>query len=78
MKLAPGTVGAIGELTVASDLLDRGMHVFRALSPSCPFDLIATSVQGTASVEVRCAVKAPKGKYYISTIIRNPDTAYDC
>lgn len=31
-----GTVGAIHELIVATDLLKRGYHVFRAMSPACP------------------------------------------
>ena len=36
-----GTKGAAAELRVAADLMMRGYHVFRALSPACPCDLIA-------------------------------------
>lgn len=36
-----GTVGAISEMMVASDLMGKGFSVFRALSPSCFCDLIA-------------------------------------
>jgi len=35
-----GTIGAINELYVSSDLMARGLSVFRALSPSCKCDLI--------------------------------------
>jgi hypothetical protein len=35
------TTGAVGELIASADLLQRGFHVFRALSPSCPCDLLA-------------------------------------
>lgn len=34
------TVGAVSELVACADLMRRGYHVFRALSPSCPSDLL--------------------------------------
>jgi hypothetical protein len=51
--LPTGTVGAIAELAVAVDLMDRGYEVFRALSPSCSCDL-AVLMNGTLiRIEVR-------------------------
>ena len=54
-KLSSGTVGALGELRVAVDLMQRGYHVFRALSPSCPCDIIAFRNTTVLRVEVRTA-----------------------
>lgn len=48
-----GTVGAIAELEVCSDLLKRGYSVFRSVSPSSNFDLIAFKDRQMISVEVR-------------------------
>ena len=39
--LPPPTLGALSELQVAVDLMAKGYHVFRALSPDCPCDLVA-------------------------------------
>ena len=38
--LSTSTVGAMHELKVSIDLLNRSYAVFRALSPSCPSDLV--------------------------------------
>jgi hypothetical protein len=35
------TLGALAELTAAADLMRRGWHVFRALSPASSCDLVA-------------------------------------
>jgi len=51
--LPTATVGTIGELAVALDLLRRGYHVFRALSPSCPADLVAYRDGDPLKIEVR-------------------------
>ena len=40
-QVSPATRGAIAELRVATDLLARGYHVFRSVSPASPCDLIA-------------------------------------
>jgi hypothetical protein len=49
-------VGALNELRVSIDLLQRGYHVFRALSPACPCDLIAFAPDGKAlMIEVKTA-----------------------
>lgn len=41
LSVSSSTVGAIGELRVSVDLMSRGFSVFRALSPTCPADLVA-------------------------------------
>lgn len=65
--VAPGTVGAIGELMVAADLLSRGYAVFRALSPSCASDLVITEGQHLITIEVRTARKSSRtGKLWSS------------
>lgn len=38
-SLPSGSVGAVSELVVAADLLERGFEVYRALSPAAPCDL---------------------------------------
>jgi hypothetical protein len=55
LNLVPnGTLGAERELLVAAELMLRGYHVFRALSPSSPCDLIAYREDRTPiRIEVR-------------------------
>lgn len=62
VQLTTGTMGAVGEMVVAIDLINRGYHVFRALSPSCPCDLVAYR-DGVAPfrVEVRTATRKADG-----------------
>lgn len=50
--LSSGTVGAMNELVVAADLMQKGYNVFRALSPSCPYDLIVGRGDCIKRVEV--------------------------
>ena len=66
-NIAPATVGAIGELRVCADLLERGYEVFRALDQarhSC--DLIALKGNLILRIEVRSGngIYAPTG--YVS------------
>lgn len=51
-RLSTGTVGALHELKVAADLIERGFHVFRALSPSCECDLAFIENRRLFRVEV--------------------------
>jgi len=53
--LCCGTKGAIGELRVATDLLDKGYEVFRSVSPSAPCDLITLKDGEMLRIEVRTA-----------------------
>jgi hypothetical protein len=55
--VAPGTVGALAELLVSADLMAKKYHVFRALSPSCPCDLIAMKDGTMKRIEVRTAYR---------------------
>lgn len=48
-----GTVGAIGELRVAIDLLSKKYEVFKALSPSCSCDLAILKNGKLKTIEVR-------------------------
>jgi len=52
-NLSSGTVGAISELLVCSDLMKKGYSVFRALSASCFCDAIAMKGDETLKVEIR-------------------------
>lgn len=51
-ELSTGTVGAISELRAAIHLMEQGYNVFRALSPSCPFDLYAFRDDESLRIEV--------------------------
>lgn len=52
-ELSSGTRGAISELVACADLLKDGWHVFRAVSPACPFDLMAVRGHEQQRIEVR-------------------------
>lgn len=61
--IATGTMGKVGEMRVALDLLSRGRQVFEAVSPSTSCDLIYIGHRGRLiRVEVRSA-----SHYYPST-----------
>lgn len=53
------TVGAISEIVVCADLLEKGFSVFRSLSPSCFCDVIAVKDNKLHKIEVRTAYKNP-------------------
>lgn len=81
--VSPGTIGATAELRVCIDLMEKGYHVFRAVSPSSPCDLVILLPDyRTLRVEVKSvrediktgafyAPKAPVEKYdvicYVTT-----------
>lgn len=62
LKIASSTVGAISELIVAVDLMRRGKHVFRALSPACPCDLAYIEGDRLITVEVRTGTRMKSGR----------------
>lgn len=64
--LSTATVGAIAELAVAADLLQRGYDVFRAVSASCSCDLAILRSGALLRVEVRSASQSPTGGAYFS------------
>jgi hypothetical protein len=64
-EISTSTVGTIGELMVAIDLLQRGLHVFRALSPACCCDLAVIGKDGKlVQVEVRTARRTRNGRMF--------------
>ncbi len=65
LNLPTPTVGALSELRAATDLMMRGYHVFRALSPSCPCDLVAMHNGACLMIEVRTAYqREPDGHVF--------------
>lgn len=50
------------ELLVALDLMRKGYHVFRALSPACPCDLAVVSGGTTYRIEVTSGYRAKNGR----------------
>ena len=66
VPLSTGTKGALAEMRVATDLMARGLHVFRAVSPACPCDLIVMLLSGrTIRIEVKTIqVDRRSGKAY--------------
>lgn len=57
-----GVTGAISELLVAGDLMQKGFEVFRALSPASSCDLMAYKDHCFLRVEVRTGRRQKSGK----------------
>ncbi len=64
LNIPSGTVGAISELKVCVDLMSKGFHVYRAISPCAPCDLAITYQNKLYRVEVTCAYFTNSGKIY--------------
>src|SRR5260221_8449313 len=62
LPVSTGTVGAIAELAVAVDLLQRGYDVFRAVSPSCACDLAVVRAGQLTCVEVTTGYQTAPGR----------------
>jgi hypothetical protein len=60
-KLNSGTVGAMHELLACADLMRRGFEVFRAVSPSSPFDMAAFKDGKLIRIEVTTGFYTPAG-----------------
>lgn len=71
LKLPTSTVGAISELRAASDLLGKGYHVFRALSPACPCDIAVLRDGKLLRIEVKTGYRTATGKLYKSPAHNN-------
>lgn len=56
-EVSTGTQGAIAELSISADLLRKGYNVFRAISPACAYDLVASKFSEVWHIEVRTAVR---------------------
>jgi len=66
--LPSATVGTIGELVVATDLLKKGYEVYRPLSPSCSADLLVEKEQKIFKIEIRTGYIQKDGKLVYSHI----------
>lgn len=66
--VSPNTQGAISELQVAIDLLQKGYEVFRALSPACSCDLAILKNKKLLRIEVKTAFRSPTGKIVCSKL----------
>ena len=55
---SPASAGAASELAVCSDLLAKGYHVFRAVSPSCCCDIAIVVGAKMLRVEVKTACRS--------------------
>jgi hypothetical protein len=65
--LSPGTRGAVSELRVAADLMERGYEVFRALSPSCSCDIAVLKDGRLLRIECRTGRYLKECRYFKST-----------
>lgn len=66
-NLPTGTIGAISELIVSANLAKSGYDVFRAVSPACFCDLIATKENKMLRIEVRTGRIGIRGKLSFPT-----------
>ena len=55
------SIGAVGELAIATDLIKKGFNVFRSLSPASPVDLVVIREGYMCSLEVRTSKRANSG-----------------
>tara|TARA_A100000172_G_C3044260_1_gene111813 strand:+ start:2817 stop:3302 length:486 start_codon:yes stop_codon:yes gene_type:complete len=82
-------LGCVQELIVSVDLLTKGYNVYRAHSPSAPFDIMAYKEDGNVqyNIEVRTGMKTVNGSLYwgktkhenhfdIYAIVFGPDIYY--
>ena len=76
--ISSGTVGAIGELRVAVDLMIRGYDVFRALSPHTSCDLAFIENGQLLRVEVRSGYRTTTGNIRISNPKHRADILAIC
>lgn len=60
-QLCAGTVGAVGELVTAADLLQRGYEVFRSVSPAATCDLLISRNGHILRIEVRTGRRMARG-----------------
>lgn len=61
------TKAAVGEMAAAADLMCRGFFVYRCLSQTGPFDLLAYKEGRMLRIEVRCGVLDKQGQARCST-----------
>lgn len=71
-----GTIGAMSELLVCVELLNRGYEVFRAMSPSSSCDLIAFN--GASCIRVEVKTSSERNGKHCKPAIKQSSKAYDC
>jgi hypothetical protein len=74
---SPGTSGAMSELAVSVDLLQKGYEVFRSISPNSRCDLIAWKNSTLLKIEVRTASLNLKTKKVSYTKYKVEHPAFD-
>ena len=60
--ISSGSIGAISELVICSDLLKKGYAVFRSVSPSCFCDVIAIKGDEVKKLEIRTGYRSTADK----------------
>lgn len=75
-KLSTGTLGAITELMIATDLMKHGWAVFRALAPTCFCDLVAFKDGRQRYIEVRTGAINTAGELIYPRKIATGATEY--
>lgn len=83
-NLTPGAIGSIAEYAVAIDLMERGFHVYKAMSPQSACDLMVCDAAGNfrLRIEVKSAeyrqgraicvnVQRNAGKFDVLAILTN-------
>jgi len=71
IKLSHGTMGALSELIVATDLYKKGYEIYRSLSPSSSSDLVIKKNNKLISIEVRTVIERNKILNFSKTNIRS-------
>jgi hypothetical protein len=61
-RISSVAVGAAKELVCCADLLDRGCHAFRAVSPDAPFDVVGLVDERLVKIQVTAGSWRPNGK----------------
>lgn len=59
--LTPGARGAVSELIASAYFMAKGCHVFRSLSPHCPYDIVVEENGVLLRCEVKSAVRNLNG-----------------
>jgi len=79
-SVATASVGAASELRVCVDLLLKGFHVFRAVSPACACDLMLLHGDKALRIEVRTVSStgsySAKGRYDIIAAVGKESIKY--
>jgi len=70
-NIKSANVGALHELSVASDLFKKGFYVFRNMSPIGPCDLITLKDDELLRIEVATTTQRKDGTYWLPQKSKN-------